>query len=198
MKKFFFLSLLSVSAFGVTLEKFQSLPEGGAYRQSFELGTSSVLIKGSNVFDPAVSDFRIGRLRLQKDEKIKTEKEKLNALAEKIRSVDTHLKKEEGTSFNELAGPYGHKVIYRVDGFMIAPESKYFAEVDQIFTTLQKQEWELEEGYELSQDLSKVMEYADGKIKKTEAFSKGTYCNRATLECTYYGGGKVRVKTDLL
>lgn len=198
MKKLLALTLLSYSAFGVTLEKFQSVPEGGAYRQTFELGASSVQLKGSNIFDTSHTDYRIGRLRLTADDKIKAEKDKLSALADKIRIVDTHLKKEEGTNFNELAGTPGHKVIYRVDGFMIAPESKYFAEVDQVFSTLQKQNWKLEEGYELSQDLSRVMEFADGKVKKIEAFQKGTYCNRATLECTYYGGGKVRVKNSQL
>ena len=86
-----------------------------------------------------------------------------------------------------------HKIIYRLNGYVVQPESNYYKDLEVIFQELKKQDWKLSSGYEISSKLDEVTEYVSGKKKQSYEFAKGTYCDRGSLKCTYYGGGTLRV-----
>lgn len=192
MKFLIFALLLSPSVFAVKLVKQQSSPLGN-HSQGFDVTSkNATYVRTSNAFDTK-NDFRIGQLSTS--EKVTAEKTKLEEILKKITIVDKYLKKEEGTSFNEVAGAPGHRVVFMIDGKQIPPESKYYTEVEAIFTQLKNLEWNLDKGYEVSSDLSKVSEFENGKIKRTVDYTKDSFCDRGTKICTYTGGGSLIIPT---
>lgn len=196
MKSFFFLILLSSGAGAFTLEKFQSAP-GGVDRQTFDFsGKITTYHRGTNLFDKDLSDRRIGTLVPENQKAIDSKRKPIQDVLTKVEAVDQFLKKEEGKSFNEVAGAPGHGTVFLLNGKIIPADSKYFAELDKIFTSLKDEKWKLVSGWELAPDLTSVNEYAKGKVTKKE-FVKGMYCDRAARSCTYYGGGKVLFKDDI-
>ena len=186
MKKLFFLMFLSLNSYGVTLEKYLSLPEG-SMRLTIELDKKGLkLFKDSNYFDVKKSH-AIGNFTASSKGEEKTIKE-LEELFKKIEVVDEALKKKD-SSFNSLSMPKPHIAIYRLDEFVIGPDSKYYKSLDEKFKKLMGLKWKQIDGYEISKDFKTVKEFEDGKVKKTSEFARDFYCKRDV--CTYYGGGRV-------
>ncbi len=190
------LCLLSFSVRAVTLTKYLSTPQG-FYQQTFELNQGKAIYhKTSNLFDPSPGDLRSGELITLAD--TSEPYKKLTLLDEQLKKVDQTLKDFENTDLKKIAGSGNHKVVIKLGEYVIPQESKYYQELDNQFRALQALKWKLDKGFELSTDLSEVSVFENGKLKKKESFPKSSYCHSSSSECTYFGGGKIRVNPKLL
>lgn len=185
--------IVSAPVFAVKLVKQQASPLG-VFSQGIEVTPGSLTyVRKSNVFDNK-NDYRIGELTSREFEKVQGQRKKLEELLGKIKVVDSHLMKEEGTSFNAVAGAPGHEAVFLLDGMQIPEASKYALEVETIFQELTALKWTLVKGYELSADLTKVTEYEKGKPQRTVEYTKNSYCDRGSKICTYSGGGSLLIQ----
>lgn len=192
MKYLFGLLLLSQPVFGVKLMKQESSPLG-TFTQGFELTEKKAeYARTSNAFDDT-PDFRIGAFEIEAA-KTRVIQKKLEELEIKISAADAVLRKEQNMSFNDVAGPPGHRQVFYLGDFMVPPGSKQYGEIESLFRELKALGWKQVSGYELSKDLSKVTEFSSGKVKRTQDYPKYSFCDRSTKICTYTGGGRVLVK----
>lgn len=181
--------ITSVEVSAVSLTKFQSTPEGTSSQVFLVEETKATLDKNTNLFDPKL-DFALGIFRRESLEDFKEVHRKLAELEGKFKIVDETLKKRK-TSFNDISGKPGHKTILILGDYRVMPESKYYGELEVLFNQLQKLEWNLEEGYRISPDLSTVSVYKDGKVQKTEKYLKIAHCSDDRTTCTYNLGGRI-------
>lgn len=196
MKTFILFTLITSTASAFTIEKYQSTPDG-VERQDFEFSGSEITYnRGTNLFDTDQKDLRIGTLVPVDAKVLEEDKKAIEAVLTKVNAADEFLKKEEGTSFNEVAGAPGHRTVIILDSKVIPPESKYFAELDRHFSNLKAAKWKQVSGYELSPDLKSVTEFVKGTPTKKD-YVKVNYCNRSTRSCSYFGGGKLFFKNDV-
>lgn len=197
MKSFILICLFTLNAASAaTLAKFRSSPDGTSSQKFLLEGEAPKFEKTSNLFDPKSKDYRIGVHSLAgKPAEFKKLMAKVDEYAKKFKEVDEFLK-TKNSSFNDVAGAVHHDSVILVDEFRIKPESKYYAELDQIFKKLQGMNWRLKTGFKLTENLEKVLEYKDGKEVKSSPYARDLYCQKAhpPTVCTFYGGGQVFVQ----
>jgi hypothetical protein len=184
-----FLVLLSFSASALTLVKNRPSAEGSSTHRFTLTSESATAERNSNLFEKGLKDRRIGKFRTS-SKKFKEAFNSLTILDKKLKIVDGILR-QKGTSFNEVAGAAPRGPLFLMGEFRILSTSSYYAELETIFSQLQGLKWELEEGYELSDDLSRVKVYSAGKIKKSEKYLRVANCLTLVKACTYESGGLV-------
>ncbi len=187
---------LSFQAGASSIGKYRTTPDGSAM-QKFNLESDKASYeKTSNLFDLKAKNYSVGlhELKAVTKEYAAVMKE-VDEYAKKFQVVDEFLK-EKGSGFNQVSGIVQHEAIITVDDFRVKPDSKHYAALNNLFQRLQKLDWKLAKGFQISPDLQKVMEIENGKAVKTEKYARDLYCRKAQLPtvCTLHGGGQIYVE----
>jgi hypothetical protein len=152
--------------------------------------------KTSNFFDLEAKNYSVGLLELKKlNNEYSIILKEVDEYAKKLHLVDDFLK-EKGSGFNQISGIILHEAILIVDDFRIKPDSKHYRPINTLFQRLQKLDWKLAKGFQISPDLEQVMEIDNGKTVKTSRYARDLYCRKAQLPtvCTFHGGGQIFVE----
>ncbi|MES2528521.1 MAG: hypothetical protein V4598_15665 [Bdellovibrionota bacterium] len=196
MKILIFSLILSFQAGASTIAKYRSTPDGSAM-QKFNLESDKATYeKTSNLFDLKAKNYSVGLHDLKAVTKeYSAVMKEVDEYAKKFQVVDEFLK-EKGSGFNQVSGIIQHEAVILVDDFRVKPDSKHYAALNKLFQRLQKLDWKLAKGFQISPDLQKVMEFENGKPVKTEKYARDLYCKKAQLPtvCTLHGGGQIYVE----
>ncbi len=196
MKILIIILMYSLNTYASSITKFRTTPDGSAM-QKFNLNPDKASYeKTSNFFDLDGKNYSLGLLELTKlDTEYSNVLKELDEYAKKFTAVDDFLK-GKGSSFNQVSGIIQHEAVIMVDDFRIKPDSKHYSSLDKLFKRLQKLEWKLVKGFQISPDLEKFMEFDDGKIVNTNKYARDLYCKKAQLPtvCTLHGGGQIYVE----
>ena len=196
MKFLTIILIFSLHAGASSISKYRTTPDGSAM-QRFNLDADKATYeKTSNFFDLKAKNYSVGLLELTKlDAEYTAVKKEVDEYAKKLHVVDDFLK-EKGSGFNQVSGVIQHEAVIMVDDFRIKPDSKHYGPLNTLFQRLQKLEWKLEKGFQISPDLEQVMEINNGKTVKTSKYARDLYCRKAQLPtvCTLHGGGQIYVE----
>lgn len=188
--------IFSFQAGASSIAKYRTTTDGSAM-QKFNLEADKASYeKTSNFFDLKSKNYSIGLLELKAVTKeYSAVMKEVDEYAKKFHTVDDFLK-EKGSGFNQVSGIIQHEAIIMVDDFRVKPDSKHYEPLNKLFQRLQKLDWKLAKGFQISPDLQKVMEIENGKTVKTEKYARDLYCRKAQLPtvCTLHGGGQIYVE----
>ena len=190
----FFLAF-SFQASATTFGKYRSTPDGVASQKFIADKDVTKFEKTSNYFDLSDKDYSVGIYTSEDRKEFSELMTKVEEYSKKFQVVDEYLK-TKGSSFNNVSGSPGHEEVILVNDYRIRKESKFYAELDGVFKKLRGLKWKQQKGYQVSQDLMKLMEIEDGKTIKTSPYARDLYCQRVQppTTCTFYGGGQIYVK----
>lgn len=196
MKLLTFILIFSIDAGASTIAKYRTTPDGSAM-QKFNLDADKATYeKTSNFFDLKGKNYSVGLLELKKlDPDYAAVTKQVDEYAKKLHVVDDFLK-EQGSGFNQVSGVIQHEAVIIVDDFRIKPDSKHYEPLNKLFQRLQKLDWKLAKGFQISPDLEQVIEIDNGKTVKTSKYARDLYCRKAQLPtvCTLHGGGQIYVE----
>ncbi len=154
-----FLLLFSATFASATdLSRFQS-DARASHLQKFLIQKNSVIYEKRSTFFDQKKDLRVGTMKAVNS---KPEASQTEVIAGKIRTTDRFLR-EKKLTFNQLTGDPLHRPHWLVDEFRITDNSVLDKDLQSVFKNLQKKEWKLENGIEVTDDLKKMRIYTDGK-----------------------------------
>ncbi len=194
-----FLTLILIFSFHAgasSISKYRTTPDGSAMQRFNLEADKATYEKTSNFFDLKARNYSVGLLELTKlNSEYSAVKKEVDGYAIKLHAVDDFLK-EKGSGFNQVSGVIQHEAVIMVDDFRIKPDSKHYQPLNKLFQRLQKLEWKLAKGFQISPDLEQVMEIDNGKTVKTSKYARDLYCRKAQLPtvCTLHGGGQIYVE----
>ncbi|WP_408098494.1 hypothetical protein ACJVC5_06160 [Peredibacter sp. HCB2-198] len=186
--------LFSTSVGATTLGRYYSSPEGTSV-QKFSLSKSSVIYeKRSNFFDEK-PDNRLGTFETSEAKSIKEDKQKLDAILVKVKTVDEFMKKRN-ESFNDLSMKNPHSSFFMLEDYRISQESDLYPEVKAIYERLSDLNWKQKKGIKLSEDLKKIIHVKDGKEVSNEIFNFAFQCQKSEPPsiCSFKDEGILYVK----
>lgn len=177
-----------------TLGQYYSSPEGTSVQKFIVTDSKVILEKRSNFFDKKM-DLRLGVFESTSTNVTKADKKKLEALYNKVKTVDKFMKKKN-ESFNSLSTKNPHASFFMLEEFRISQESDLYPEVKAIHEHLTAQEWKQKNGIKLTDDFKNVIHVKDGKETSREVFNFPFHCQKAEppTVCGYREEGILYVK----
>lgn len=165
------LVLISFQVNATILSQYVSTPDATSEQRFNVQGANSSYIKKSNLFDQKRT-YEIGTYSLVVSKTLVSE---LDAVLEKIKTVDELLKKKR-MSFNDLSMKSPHDSFFFVDEYRVTKESDLYPDLKKIFQKLQEQELKSFSGIKVSDDFKELMTYEKSVMKKKVAFPFSFQC----------------------
>lgn len=197
MKNFYFIFLLLSSSLlaapSLVLENNSS--KGKEQKALLFEANDLVVLKNSNKYD-IKPDYRLGKLRLKKSDKIYEVEERLKQISMALIAAEKILKKN-GSSFGMLdqnKNPHGDKVY--LDRIIVTENSSYYGELKKIITEHDTIPYLLEYGKQISINKKQIETVKNGVVTSTEDFVIPFFCDRPTIpaSCTIRDAGTLYLK----